>query len=100
MKFDYERVIRDKITIDLLEVQSFEMSLYLVKLHVGNNQGMLYQGPSLKRFHSAQQIRDAFEVINVSKAIMVHESPYDEMIGNPPKAKGATILPFSMSQPY
>lgn len=100
MKFDYKKLIDNRMVIDQLEVQSFEMNVYLVKIYNGDASGMLYQGDSLKRFHSSQQIRDAFESVHVVKAVMVHESPYDEMIGNPPKAKGSMAVPFSMTQLY
>jgi hypothetical protein len=36
----------------------------------------------------------------VLAAQMLHESPYDEMIGNPESAQSAGLLPFSMAQPY
>jgi hypothetical protein len=36
----------------------------------------------------------------VDKAVMVHDSPYDEMIGNPNKAEPSMQMPFSMEQPY
>ena len=100
VKFDYNDLINKKIIIEELEVQSFEMNLYLVKLTVDGNAGMLYHNQALMRFNSSQQIRDAFESIHVVKAVMVHESPYDEMIGNPPKASQSMSLPFSMTQPY
>lgn len=100
MKFDYNKVIDKSMVIDQLEVQSFEMNVYLVKIYNGESSGMLYQGDSLKRFHSTQQVRDAFENVDVLKAVMVHESPYDEMIGNPPKATESMAVPFSMTQPY
>ncbi|GAA0855063.1 DUF6482 family protein [Aliiglaciecola litoralis] len=97
MKFDYDNVINGKIIIEELEVQSFEMNLYLVKLKIDGSSGMLYQNKALKRFHSAEQIRDEFKSVHVVKAWMVHESPYDEMIGNPPKSSTSMTLPFSMT---
>jgi hypothetical protein len=36
----------------------------------------------------------------VLSAQMLHESPYDEMIGNPDSRQQACTLPFSMAQPY
>jgi hypothetical protein len=52
------------------------------------------------RFHSSQHIRDSFATCVVDKAVMVHDSPYEEMIGNPPKSNEAMAMPFSMTQPY
>ncbi|GAB5382151.1 MAG: hypothetical protein Alis3KO_36640 [Aliiglaciecola sp.] len=100
MAFDFQNLSDQRIIIDKLEVQSFEMNVYLVKLYVKDHQGMLYNGGKLMRFHSTQQIRDAFATMHVVEAVMMHESPYDEMIGNPPKVKEPMVLPFSMTQPY
>lgn len=101
MKFVYSKLPSADYKIDLLEVHSFEMNVYLVALNVEANSGMVYDDSDKpKRFHSTQQIREAFAEINVEKAVMVHDTPYDEMIGNPPKASQKMALPFSMEQPY
>ncbi len=76
------------------------MGVYLVHIQVGEEVGMLYEKGRLMRFNNIQQIRDAFENIQVTNAVMKHDSPYDEMIGNPPKAENSMVLPFSMTQPY
>lgn len=89
------------MSIDTLEVQSFEMNVYLVKLHTGSEAGFVYdKNDKPMRFHNSQQIRDVFEHCEVAKAIMVHDSPYEEMIGNPNKAEQTMAMPFSMQQPY
>jgi hypothetical protein len=74
--------------------------VYLVKLRVGEDTGLVYEGDSPKRFHSSQHIRDAFDGLHILAAQMLHESPYDEMIGNPQSAQSLGTLPFSMGQPY
>lgn len=100
MKFVYSKLSTDT-PIDLLEVHSFEMNVYLVQLNIGNNQGMVYDNNDKPmRFHSSQQIRELFAEFDVEQAVMVHDTPYDEMIGNPPKASERMALPFSMVQPY
>ena len=77
------------------------MNVYLVTLNVGTHSGMVYDDKDKpKRFYSSQQIREAFANCQVAKAIMVHDTPYDEMIGNPPKASDKMALPFSMALPY
>lgn len=101
MKFVYTQIPLSGYEIDLLEVHSFEMNVYLVALNVGTQSGMVYDDKDKpKRFHSTQQIREAFADCVVEKAVMVHDTPYDEMIGNPPKASNNFALPFSMQQPY
>ena len=66
----YFRDIEDKpTTIDYLEVQSYEMNVYLVYLTVGNHSGMLYDNKDKPmRFFSAGHIREAFAHCNVSRA--------------------------------
>ncbi|MFT4807400.1 MAG: hypothetical protein ACI9LX_000719 [Paraglaciecola sp.] len=88
------------VTVDMLTVCSYELNVYLVKVCVGDNTGLVYEGDSPKRFYSSQHIRDFFDGLNILAAQMIHESPYDEMIGNPESVQSAGILPFSMAQPY
>jgi hypothetical protein len=100
-KFNIEQIRKNPITIDSLEVQSFEMNVYLVKLDVAGESGFVYDKlDKPMRFHSSQQVRDVFEHCEVKAASMVHDSPYDEMIGNPNKPEKNIAMPFSMQQPY
>jgi len=100
-KFVMSNISNKPMNIDKLEVQSFEMNIYLVKLYVGDEQGFVYsEQDKPMRFYNGQQIRDAFEHCNVTTAVMIHDTPYDEMIGNPSKAEPAMALPFSMQHPY
>jgi hypothetical protein len=100
MKFPFSALSAQQ-PIDLLEVHSFEMNVYLVQLNIDSNTGMVYDDKDKPmRFFSTQQIREVFEDFIVEKAVMVHDTPYDEMIGNPPKASEKMALPFSMAQPY
>ena len=92
---------KSPIDIDKLEVQSFEMNVYLVKLHIGSESAFVFdENDRPMRFHNSQQIRDAFEACNVKTAVMVHDSPYDEMVGNPNKPEKPMEMPFSMQQIY
>lgn len=100
-KFLMSDISKQGITIDRLEVQSFEMNVYLVKLTTGDTSGFVYNNKNTPmRFFSAQQIRDLFEECKVTNAAMVQDSSYDEMIGNPNKPEASTDIPFSMQQPY
>jgi hypothetical protein len=53
------------VTVDMLTVCSYELNVYLVKLKVHKNTGLVYEGDSPKRFHSSQHIRDAFDGLNI-----------------------------------
>jgi hypothetical protein len=105
MTIEYQQLQQQNPRISVLEVQSYEMNVYLVKVYLhdtidGQIEGMLYHQGKLMRFHSSQQIRDAFEAMTIEQAVLLHESPYDEMIGNPPSAQRGIAVPFSLAQPY
>ena len=99
-KFWIKDITPQSISVDMLTVCSYEMNVYLVKLKIGDKTGLVYEGDSPKRFYSSQHIRDVFEGLKILAAQMLHESPYDEMIGNPESAQCDSVLPFSMRQPY
>ncbi|WP_372739864.1 DUF6482 family protein [Neptunomonas sp.] len=99
-KFWIKDIKSQPTTVDMLTVYSYEMNVYLIKLSVGDSTGWVYEGNSPKRFTSSQQIRDVFEGLNILASQMLHESPYDEMIGNPTSVQSTSMLPFSMRQPY
>jgi len=100
-KFNIAEIQQKPIDIQKLEVQSFEMNVYLVKLYAGTREGFVYdKNDRPMRFNNSQQIRDTFEHCEVAEAVMVHDSPYDEMIGNPNKPEPSMAMPFSMQQPY
>lgn len=100
-KFLFTQIEGKSLSIDYLEVQSYEMNVYLVYLTVGNKSGMVYDKQDRPmRFFSTGQIREVFSHCTVQQAVMKHDSPYDEMIGNPPKSAEQMALPFSMQLPY
>lgn len=87
--------------IEFLEVQSFEMNVYLVQLTMAGKTGLVYNDKDQPmRFYSASHVREFFAHCNIGHAYMKHDTPYDEMIGNPPKAEHSMALPFSMDLPY
>ena len=100
-KFLFSELEDTPTVIDYLEVQSYEMNVYLVYLTVKDRSGMVYdkKGKTM-RFFSTGHIREAFAHCSVAKSVMKHDTPYDEMIGNPPKSAEQMALPFSMDLPY
>ena len=95
------RLTKKSHLIERLEVQSFEMNVYLVKLTIAGEAGFVTdKNNSPMRFHNSQMVRDMFDHCDVQSAVMTHDSPYDEMIGNPIKKSDLTEMPFSMNQPY
>lgn len=100
-KFKFSDIASRAVDIDYLEVQSYEMNVYLVYLTIGTQSGLVYDDKdNPKRFFSTGQIRELFAHCRVDKAVMKHDTPYDEMIGNPPKSREQMALPFTMDLPY
>lgn len=100
IKYQLKHVLTQSPVVEMLTVRSYEMNIYLVELRVGDEMGLVYEGDRPKRFHSTQHVRDTFDSCIILAAQMLHESPYDEMIGNPESAQNLGALPFSMGQPY
>jgi len=99
-KFQFDELDAQHLKIKQLTVLSYEMNHYFVQLQVNDLEALVYAGDRPMRFYSSQQIRDSFAPFQIESALMLHQSPYDELIGNPPSAQGFAALPFSMQQPY
>lgn len=100
-KFISSDIEKGPLEIENLEVQSYEMNVYLVQLTIDGNTGLVFSDKNQPmRFYSAGHIREFFAHCEVANSFMTHDTPYDEMIGNPPKAKHSMALPFSMELPY
>ncbi|MFT4732296.1 MAG: hypothetical protein ACI89W_001320 [Gammaproteobacteria bacterium] len=101
IKYPMTTLAKKSHIIERLEVQSFEMNVYLVKVTIAGEAGFVTdKNNSPMRFHNSQMVRDMFDHCDVQSAIMTHDSPYDEMIGNPMKKSDLSEMPFSMNQPY
>nr|WP_297350168.1 DUF6482 family protein [uncultured Glaciecola sp.] len=101
IKYPMTTLTKKSHLIERLEVQSFEMNVYLVKVTIAGEAGFVTdKNDSPMRFHNSQMVRDMFDHCDVQSAVMTHDSPYDEMIGNPMKKSDLTEMPFSMNQPY
>jgi hypothetical protein len=98
-KYSLSNISATSPVIEQLIVCSFEMHIYLVELSIGGEKGLVYDGNRPKRFNGAEHIRDVFAPYKVLRAEMRHESPYDEMIGNPQSVQSLSRLPFSMARP-
>ena len=98
-KFFFKEVTDSSSDIDRLEVQSFEMNVYILKLTIGEKTGIVFDKDKdrPKRFNNAAEIREAFANRNVKEAVMTYDSPYEEMVGEPEKVDSEMSMPFSMS---
>ena len=100
-KYPMSQLAKKPHHIERIEVQSFEMNVYLVKVTIAGQTGFVLTKKAVRcAFTTRKWFRDLFEHCTVDSAVMTHDSPYDEMIGNPMKASDVTEMPFSMDQPY
>lgn len=96
MKFTLDNLRRRKVALDEVTIHSFDMSLYLVELSVGQNNGMLVgKDDRPLHFRSVEQVRNDMADFHIIKAQLRHDSPFDEMIGNPDSAMQPLIIPLS-----
>lgn len=74
------------------------MNIYLVDIELEDFRGLVRdEKGNPQRFHSVAEVKDMFSDCLVTKAELVHESPYDEMIGNPPRASNQMVLPIQFN---
>lgn len=91
-------VLDSQTVIDRLRILSFEMNIYLVDVELEAFRGLVRdEKGNPQRFASVTEIKDLFGQCTVRKAELVHESPYDEMIGNPPRANNQMVLPIQFT---
>ena len=88
---------RDFGVIDELIIHSLDLSLYIAFIVINNHYYALQQnrGKTYKR-HCIEHIKADFDGVTIKKIQLVHESAYDEMIGQPPKiSSNALCVPQS-----
>lgn len=93
--YELQSVIIQKPDIEVVTVESHEMSLYLLRLTIAGQQGVVFDKQTKRPavFRSTEHIRTALSECNVANAQLIHLSPYDEMIGNC-KSERAMVLPL------
>ncbi|MDF2179682.1 DUF6482 family protein [Aliiglaciecola sp. CAU 1673] len=98
MHYDYQSLLNDTPHIQKAWLLSFEMGMYLVKISVDGQEGMVFSGDRPLRFSSIEQARQAFEHCEIDHAELVHQSPYDEMIGHKKQQIDAMRIPLQLGQ--
>jgi hypothetical protein len=78
-------------SIDNVEIHSFDASIYTARLFIDGLEYRLIennQKPYQRR--SAGQIKKDLKAVNIKNMMLVHSSPYDEMVGQPVFNKAVT----------
>lgn len=81
MRYQYQVLLNDMPQIARAWLLSYEMGMYLIKITIDGQEGMVYSGDRPMRFSSIEQAREAFACFDIGLAELIHQSPYDEMIG-------------------
>ena len=93
-----DQILVNLPVINRLRILSFEMNIYLVEIETDDGRDLVRDTSGVpERFKSVSQIKELFAECQVLQAELVHESPYDEMIGNPPRANNALVLPIQFN---
>lgn len=72
-----------------LEVLSFEPDIYLANVVVGSETFRVYRKPGeLLREFSQLGLKKHFKGLRIASTVLIHQSSYDEMIGNPAPSDG------------
>ncbi len=72
--------------IERLIIVSLEQALYQALVVIDGDEYPVWQNDAaLVQSRSLSNMRDYFSLLDVNEVILRHESPYDEMVGQPEK---------------
>ncbi|GAA0786887.1 DUF6482 family protein [Marinobacterium sediminicola] len=90
MKISITEVKKQFGQIERLVLRAFESSMYLVQVQLAHREELLNvcddQG-AIMRFTSQLEAKLPFKGLGIEQTVLIHESPYNEMIGMPAGAK-------------
>ncbi len=83
-KIALDRLIETSPDIDLLRIRSCDPELYLAEVEFEENCFVVTDANGeVCRFRGLPAAKKPFAPLNIREAVLVHESAYDEMIGQP-----------------
>ena len=88
-------------TIQKLVINSLEQALYQAIVVIDGNEHVVWESDKkvlLK--HNLTELRELFEKLDIPEIVLRHESPYDEMIGCPPKTHSNRLEVKLAKNPY
>ena len=94
-------LLRFQTRIEKLQIMSFDMNIYLVNITTAKCDGLIKDASGRpQRFKSVTQVKDELQQCQVMQAELIHESPYDEMVGNPERVDNKLVIPVNMTEAY
>ncbi len=104
MKISLSEVKKQYGQIERLVLRAFESSLYLVQVQLAQREGLLNvcdEEGRIMRFTSQLDAKLQFKGLGITQTLLVHESPYNEMIGMPTeKARPLEVKLANPDQDY
>jgi hypothetical protein len=89
-----EAELRDR-SIPSLTVRSVTMSICTVEVEVDGATHVLCDSQGrVMRFNGVEHARNALSHLEVEQALLLHDSPYDEMVGTPEEAGEPIRVPL------
>lgn len=81
------------VVIDKLTIHSFEMGLYLAEVEFdGRNGYIIGENNKPRPFYSVHQVKQHLAEAKIKDAFLVHDSAYDEMIGQGDKGNNRLVV--------
>lgn len=92
-----EAELRDR-TIPSLTVRSVTMSVCTVEVELEAGTHVLCDSQGrVMRFNGVEHARNALAHLRVEQALLLHDSPYDEMVGTPEESGEPIRVPLGWS---
>lgn len=94
MKISLTEVKKQYGQIERLVLRAFESSMYLVQVRLVQGEELLNvcdDAGTILRFSSQLDAKFPFKGLGIEDTVLVHESPYNEMIGMPVGEKPAPL---------
>ena len=87
--------------IDKLIINSLEQALYQAVVVIDGEEHLVWKSQDKTLItRNLTKMREHFEKLDIKEIVLRHESPYDEMVGQPPKS-GTNRLEVPLRQnPY
>lgn len=89
------------IQIEKLIINSLEQALYQAIVVLDGKEHVVWQtNDKTLSTRNLTKMREHFEKLNIKEIVLRHESPYDEMVGQPPKEGGNRLEVPLRQNPY
>ncbi len=94
MKISLSEVKKQYGQVERLVLRAFESSMYLVQVQLAHTQELLNvcdDAGAILRFNSQLEAKFPFKGLAIENTVLIHESPYNEMVGMPSGQKPAPL---------